>query len=164
MGVRPREGGDVALPEAGEHREGHGISRGGCRERTFWLPHSAGCSCEVKSRLYSDPVLKLSPSASLELRGVCIIIMAFDFPTGLNSEKVAALIHKLNSDPQFVLAQNVGTTHDLLDICLKRATVQGAQHVFQHVVPQEGKPVTNQKSSGEVFHFLPTLLTAAYFR
>uniref|UniRef100_A0A8C5K4L6 Bleomycin hydrolase n=1 Tax=Jaculus jaculus TaxID=51337 RepID=A0A8C5K4L6_JACJA len=69
---------------------------------------------------------------------------------GLNSEKVSALIQKLNSDPQFVLAQNVGTTHDLLDICLKRATVQGAQHVFQHVVPQEGKPVTNQKSSGEV--------------
>lgn len=64
-------------------------------------------------------------------------------------ERVSALIQKLNSDPQFVLAQNVGTTHDLLDICLKRATVQGAQHVFQHVVPLEGKPVTNQKSSGE---------------
>lgn len=130
------------------------------RERVFWVQHSAGCSCEVKSRIYSDPILKLSPSASL---GEGIIIMAFDFPTGLNSEKVAALIQKLNSDPQFVLAQNVGTTHDLLDICLKRATVQGAQHVFQHVVPQEGKPVTNQKSSGEVFDFLPTLLTAAYF-
>lgn len=72
---------------------------------------------------------------------------------GLNSEKVAALIQKLNSDPQFVLAQNVGTTHDLLDICLKRATVQGAQHVFQHVVPQEGKPVTNQKSSGRCWIF-----------
>lgn len=103
----------------------------------------------------SDLILQLSLSASSG-SGACIIIMAFDFPTGLNSEKVAALIHKLNSDPQFVLAQNVGTTHDLLDICLKRATVQGAQHVFQHVVPQEGKPVTNQKSSGEVFDFLPT--------
>ncbi|EDL12872.1 bleomycin hydrolase, isoform CRA_a [Mus musculus] len=72
---------------------------------------------------------------------------------GLNSEKVSALIQKLNSDPQFVLAQNVGTTHDLLDICLRRATVQGAQHVFQHVVPQEGKPVTNQKSSGRCWIF-----------
>jgi len=72
---------------------------------------------------------------------------------GLNSEKVAALIQKLNSDPQFVLAQNVGTTHDLLDICLKRATVQGAQHVFQHAVTQEGKPVTNQKSSGRCWIF-----------
>ncbi|XP_012304713.1 bleomycin hydrolase isoform X1 [Aotus nancymaae] len=71
----------------------------------------------------------------------------------LNSEKVAALIKKLNSDPQFVLAQNVGTTHDLLDICLKRATVQRAQHVFQHAVPQEGKPVTNQKSSGRCWIF-----------
>nr|XP_023411896.1 bleomycin hydrolase [Loxodonta africana] len=72
---------------------------------------------------------------------------------GLNSEKVAALIQKLNSDPQFVLAQNVGTTHDLLDICLKRATVHGVQHVFQHAVSQEGKPVTNQKSSGRCWIF-----------
>ena len=75
-------------------------------------------------------------------------------PAGLNSEKVAALLQKLNSDAQFVLAQNVGTTHNLLDICLKRATVQGTQHVFQHAVHQEGKPVTNQKSSGEVFKLL----------
>ncbi|KAI4556799.1 hypothetical protein MJG53_021031 [Ovis ammon polii x Ovis aries] len=74
-------------------------------------------------------------------------------PAGLNSEKVAALLQKLNSDPQFVLAQNVGTTHDLLDICLKRATVQGTQHVFQHAVHQEGKPVTNQKSSGRCWIF-----------
>ncbi|EHB05779.1 Bleomycin hydrolase [Heterocephalus glaber] len=66
---------------------------------------------------------------------------------GLNLDEVAALIQKLNSDPQLVLAQNIRTTRDLQDICLKRATVQGAQHVFQHVVPQEGKPVTNQKSS-----------------
>lgn len=76
------------------------------------------------------------------------VIIPIGLPTGLNSEKVAALIQQLNSDPQFVLAQNVGTTHDLLDICLKRATVQGAQHVFQHAVSQEGKPVTNQKASG----------------
>lgn len=82
------------------------------------------------------------------------VIIPSGLPIGLNSEKVAAVIQKLNSDPQFVLAQNVGTTHDLLDICLKRATVQGAQHVFQHAVPQEGKPVTNQKSSGEVVRLL----------
>lgn len=72
---------------------------------------------------------------------------------GLNSEKVAALIQKLNADPQFVLAQNVGTTHDLLDICLRRATVQATQHVFQHAVSQEGKPVTNQKASGRCWIF-----------
>ena len=42
-------------------------------------------------------------------------------PAGLNSEKVAVLLQKLNSDPQFVLAQNVGTTCNLLDICLERA-------------------------------------------
>jgi hypothetical protein len=154
------EGRDVALREGGRAPGERRHHAGRMPGEGFLVQHSAGCSCEVKSRIYGDPILKLSPSASL---GGDIIIMAFDLPTGLNSEKVSALIQKLNSDPQFVLAQNVGTTHDLLDICLRRATVQGAQHVFQHVVPQEGKPVTNQKSSGEVYDFLPTLLTAAHF-
>ncbi|TKC45618.1 hypothetical protein EI555_013926 [Monodon monoceros] len=72
---------------------------------------------------------------------------------GLNSGKVAALLQKLNSDPQFVLAQHAGTTHDLLDICLKRATVQGVQHVFQQAVHLEGKAVTNQKNSGRCWIF-----------
>lgn len=93
---------------------------------------------------------RISPLQSL----FGVIIIPFGLPAGLNSEKVAALIQRLNSDPQFVLAQNVGTTHDLLDMCLKRATVQGAQHVFQHVVSQEGKPVTNQKSSGEILKLI----------
>ena len=74
-------------------------------------------------------------------------------PAGLNLEKVAALLQKLNSDAQFVLAQNVGTTHNLLDICLKRAGVQGTQHVFQHAMHQNGKPVTDQKSSGRCWIF-----------
>ena len=82
------------------------------------------------------------------------VVIPFGLPAGLNAEKVAGLLQKLNSDPQFVLAQNVGTTHDLLDISLKRATVQSTQHVFQHVVPQEGKPVTNQKFSGELLKLL----------
>lgn len=90
--------------------------------------------------------MRESPRSPLPPQGG--VIIASVSPAGLNSEKVAALIQKLNSDPQFVLAQNVGTTHDLLDICLKRATVQAAQHVFQHAVAQEGKPVTNQKASG----------------
>ncbi|KAB0401056.1 hypothetical protein E2I00_001123 [Balaenoptera physalus] len=72
---------------------------------------------------------------------------------GPNSEKVATLLQKLNSDPQFVLAQHAGTTHDLLDICLKRATVQGIQHMFQQAVHPEGKPITNQKSSGRCWIF-----------
>uniref|UniRef100_A0A2K5F4H0 Bleomycin hydrolase n=1 Tax=Aotus nancymaae TaxID=37293 RepID=A0A2K5F4H0_AOTNA len=60
---------------------------------------------------------------------------------GPDSEKVAALIQKLNSDSH------------LLDICLKRATVQCMQHAFQHTVPQEGKPITKQKSSGQCWIF-----------
>lgn len=109
-----------------------------------------GCAYEVRSGTREPQISPLPP-----LFGVKI---PFGLPTGLNAEKVAALIQKLNSDSQFVLAQNVGTTHDLLDICLKRATVQRAQHVFQHAVSQEGKPVTNQKSSGVGFNFSHTFL------
>ncbi|KAM9005698.1 bleomycin hydrolase isoform X1 [Sarcophilus harrisii] len=76
-----------------------------------------------------------------------------DRAVGLNPKKVAAVIQKLNSDPLFSLAQNVGSTHDLLDVCLRRSTVQDTQHVFQHAVPQEGKPVTNQKNSGRCWIF-----------
>lgn len=103
---------------------------------------SSGCLGSLRARVWE---CRISP-----LQHLFGVTTPFGLPTGLNSDKVAALIQKLNSDPQFVLAQNVGTTHDLLDISLKRATVQGTQHVFQHVVPLEGKPVTNQKSSGEV--------------
>ncbi|XP_020818953.1 bleomycin hydrolase isoform X2 [Phascolarctos cinereus] len=76
-----------------------------------------------------------------------------DRPAGLSLRKVAAITRKLNSDPLFSLAQNVGSTHDLLDVCLRRSTVQDTQHVFQHAVPQEGKPVTNQKNSGRCWIF-----------
>lgn len=70
-------------------------------------------------------------------------------PPGLSTEKAAAFTRRLRADPQFLLAQNVATCNDPLEVCLQRQVVQDTVQVFQHAVPAEGKPVTNQKNSGK---------------
>ncbi|XP_040279329.1 bleomycin hydrolase [Bufo bufo] len=73
--------------------------------------------------------------------------------TGLSSDKIAAFRKKLKDEPRFVLAQNVATCSDPLEVCLQRQTVQDSVHVFQHTIPAEGKPVSNQKNSGRCWIF-----------
>ncbi|XP_025040027.1 bleomycin hydrolase-like [Pelodiscus sinensis] len=72
---------------------------------------------------------------------------------GLSPEKIAAFTKKWEDDPQFRLAQNVTTTNSSLEVCLSRKVVQDTVHVFQHAVPAEGKPVTDQKKSGRCWIF-----------
>lgn len=69
------------------------------------------------------------------------------FP-GLSQEKIAAFTQRLRAEPRYLLAQNVSTCIDPLEVCLHRQTVQDTVHTFQHTIPTEGKPVTNQKNSG----------------
>ncbi|KAG7281436.1 hypothetical protein CRUP_029885 [Coryphaenoides rupestris] len=73
--------------------------------------------------------------------------------TGLSQEKVATFIKRLRAEPRFLLAQNVSTCIDPLEVCLHRQTVQDTMHVFQHSIPTEGKPITNQKNSGRCWIF-----------
>lgn len=54
----------------------------------------------------------------------------------------------MRAEPRYLLAQNVSTCIDPLEVCLHRQTVQDTVHIFQHSIPTEGKPVTNQKNSG----------------
>ncbi|XP_072254241.1 bleomycin hydrolase-like [Pyxicephalus adspersus] len=72
---------------------------------------------------------------------------------GLSLEKTASFRKKLKSNPHFLLAQNVASNSDPLEVCLQRQTVQESTHVFQHTIPAEGKPVTNQKNSGRCWIF-----------
>ncbi|XP_029468326.1 bleomycin hydrolase [Rhinatrema bivittatum] len=73
--------------------------------------------------------------------------------SGLSLEKTAAFAKYLKSEPRFLLAQNVATCSDPLEVCLHRQVVQDTAHVFQHSVPAEGKPITNQKNSGRCWIF-----------
>uniref|UniRef100_K7FHZ1 Bleomycin hydrolase n=1 Tax=Pelodiscus sinensis TaxID=13735 RepID=K7FHZ1_PELSI len=72
---------------------------------------------------------------------------------GLSREKVAAFARKQQRDSLFRLAQNVTTTSGSLQVCLDRQVVQDRVPVFQHALPAEGKPVTNQKKSGRCWIF-----------
>ncbi|XP_064425094.1 bleomycin hydrolase [Latimeria chalumnae] len=72
---------------------------------------------------------------------------------GLSSEKIAAFAKNLKSEPRFLLAQNTATCIDPLELCLNRQVVQETVHVFQHAIPTEGKPVTNQKNTGRCWIF-----------
>lgn len=51
------------------------------------------------------------------------------------------------------LAQNVCTRSDPLEACLTRKCLETNIHVYNHKVENEGKPVTNQKSSGRCWLF-----------
>jgi len=51
------------------------------------------------------------------------------------------------------LAQNVCSRSDPLEACLKRSCLENTVHIYNHKVEAEGKPVTNQKSSGRCWLF-----------
>ncbi|XP_019401328.1 PREDICTED: bleomycin hydrolase isoform X1 [Crocodylus porosus] len=72
---------------------------------------------------------------------------------GLSLSRAAEFTSRLKSQPRYVLSQNVTTWNDPLEVCLQRQVVQETLHVFQHSVPVEGKPVTNQKTSGRCWIF-----------
>uniref|UniRef100_A0A672I6G7 Bleomycin hydrolase n=1 Tax=Salarias fasciatus TaxID=181472 RepID=A0A672I6G7_SALFA len=70
-----------------------------------------------------------------------------------DTEKVATFLKRLRAEPRYLLAQNVSTCIDPLEVCLHRQTVQDTVHIFQHSIPTEGKPITNQKNSGRCWIF-----------
>jgi len=51
------------------------------------------------------------------------------------------------------LAQNVCTRSDPLEACLNRRSLETNVHIYNRKVETEGKPVTNQKSSGRCWLF-----------
>lgn len=57
------------------------------------------------------------------------------------------------SEPKNLLAQNVCSRVDPFDVCLSRKTLETTNHVFNYKVETEGKPVTNQRSSGRCWLF-----------
>ncbi|KAJ8957929.1 hypothetical protein NQ318_001926 [Aromia moschata] len=52
-----------------------------------------------------------------------------------------------------ILAQNVCSRVDPFEVCLSRKTLEETQHIFNHKIEAEAKPVTNQKSSGRCWLF-----------
>ncbi|XP_060533576.1 bleomycin hydrolase [Cylas formicarius] len=57
------------------------------------------------------------------------------------------------ADNKNILAQNVCSRVDPFEACLSRKRIEETQHVFNIKIESEGKPVTNQKSSGRCWVF-----------
>lgn len=72
---------------------------------------------------------------------------------GVSSETLAKYKAKFDSDPKNKLAQNVCTRSDIFDNALCRTAVSQLNNVFTNKLSLEGKPVTNQKSSGRCWIF-----------
>lgn len=66
-------------------------------------------------------------------------------------------LKKLNTDfysnPKNELAQNACTRFDPFEVAISRKRADSSLHVYNHKVESEGKPVTNQESSGRCWLF-----------
>lgn len=75
------------------------------------------------------------------------------FAVELSQYQITAYKKNFYDDSKNVLAQNVCSRIDPFDACISRSAVETTQHVFAHKVESEGKPMTNQKSSGRCWLF-----------
>ncbi|KAJ8276063.1 hypothetical protein COCON_G00078150 [Conger conger] len=72
---------------------------------------------------------------------------------GLNWDTICEFKKSFQESKHCRLAQDVCTTVDPLQVCLDRTTVRDTNHVFEHTVPPEAKPITNQLASGRCWIF-----------
>ena len=71
----------------------------------------------------------------------------------LTKDILSQIRSKFYADPRNLQAQNVCARVDPLDACISRRTVETTNHVFQHKIETEGKPITNQKNTGRCWLF-----------
>ncbi|XP_055694326.1 bleomycin hydrolase isoform X1 [Lutzomyia longipalpis] len=74
-------------------------------------------------------------------------------PVPISEETCVGWRDEFYKCPKNILAQNVCTRYDPFDVSLSKRTLATIHHVFTHKVENEGKPVTNQKSSGRCWNF-----------
>lgn len=72
---------------------------------------------------------------------------------GIQNEAVKQYKQSFLSDPKNRLARNVCSKQDLWDVCKNPDVIHTTPHVYNCKVSNEGKPMTNQKSSGRCWIF-----------
>uniref|UniRef100_A0A2P2I6B0 Bleomycin hydrolase n=2 Tax=Hirondellea gigas TaxID=1518452 RepID=A0A2P2I6B0_9CRUS len=71
----------------------------------------------------------------------------------INCSVVDDYRQQVESEPASQLAANACWKHDPVEVCVRRDVIGCSQHVFSHKVETEGKPMTNQRSSGRCWLF-----------
>ena len=72
---------------------------------------------------------------------------------GISRESLEKFKETFLSDPKNRLAQNICSKQDLWDVCKNPSIIQQRPHVYNCKISSEGKPMTNQKSSGRCWIF-----------
>ncbi|CAG9820635.1 unnamed protein product [Phaedon cochleariae] len=73
---------------------------------------------------------------------------------GVLDKDILEKFHKsFYAEEKNVLSQNVCSKIDPFEVALSRKVLEETQHVFNHKIEAEGKPITNQKSSGRCWLF-----------
>nr|XP_027228842.1 uncharacterized protein LOC113820697 [Penaeus vannamei] len=110
--------------------------RNKCQVSCSFFPHFPPFVCPGRSRQSRDcPVQHIKMSLTL------------------TSDLVAQYQEQVESEASSSLAMNACWKSDPLDMCLRRNKVVECNHIFTHKVENEGRPVTNQKSSGRCWIF-----------
>ena len=71
----------------------------------------------------------------------------------LTDSIIRSLRSSFEDDPKNRLAQNAAGKNGLLETLVSREKLNGRVHVYNTAVPDEGKPVTHQRSSGRCWIF-----------
>ncbi|XP_076181772.1 bleomycin hydrolase isoform X1 [Ptiloglossa arizonensis] len=71
----------------------------------------------------------------------------------LTTEVLDQLREAFYENNRNILAQNICTRSNPLEACVSRKVLEESQHVFTHKIETEGKPITNQKTSGRCWIF-----------
>lgn len=80
-------------------------------------------------------------------------MLFFFFLGPLSEENFKKWRKEFYNDTKNILAQNVCTRVDPFDACISRGALEKTQHNFDYKIETEGKPLTNQKSSGRCWIF-----------
>ncbi|XP_075227810.1 bleomycin hydrolase [Lycorma delicatula] len=71
----------------------------------------------------------------------------------LSKETIGEFSEKFYQDPSNVIALNACARSDPIEVCISRTRANELEHVYTHKIDFEGKPVTNQKSTGRCWLF-----------
>jgi bleomycin hydrolase len=74
-------------------------------------------------------------------------------PTPLTNDFIQKCKKNFYNDRKNILAQNACSRIDPFEVAISRKSFENVQHVFTYKVETEGKPMTNQKSSGRCWIF-----------
>ncbi|CAH0773440.1 unnamed protein product [Bemisia tabaci] len=110
------------------------------------------CSMAESSALLSDDG-NIYGLTKAELEDFANNALTFGTTPPLSSEQLKNLREEFYSCPKNILAQNALSRVEVNNLCISRRKQQELVHVFNHKIEGEGKPVTNQKSTGRCWLF-----------